>query len=101
MAGEGVLSMGRAFQTAGAKSVIMSLWSVAEQPSILLMEKFLKELLQGNDKITSWNNARAHIRRKALSTHSSGLHSFLLGSQNDLAGADNVATPTVICVQKG
>ncbi len=66
LAGEGVLSMGRAFQAAGARSVIMSLWSVAERPSILLMEEFFKELSQGSDKLAAWTGARAHIRKEGF-----------------------------------
>jgi len=66
LAGEGVMSMGRAFQSAGARSVIMSLWSVAERPSILLMEEFFKELIHGRDKLTAWGNARAHIRKEGF-----------------------------------
>jgi CHAT domain-containing protein len=66
MAGEGVMSMGRAFQAAGAKSVLISLWSVAGQPSILLMEEFFKGLAQGRDKLTAWTDARAHIRREGF-----------------------------------
>jgi CHAT domain-containing protein/Tfp pilus assembly protein PilF len=66
LAGEGVLSMGRAFQCAGARSVIMSLWSVAERPSILLMEEFFKGLSQGSNKLTAWKNARAHVREEGF-----------------------------------
>lgn len=66
LAGEGVISMGRAFQSAGAKSVIMSLWSVAEEPSIMLMEEFFKGLNQGNNKLTAWTNARSHIRKEGF-----------------------------------
>jgi CHAT domain-containing protein/Tfp pilus assembly protein PilF len=66
LAGEGVLSMGRAFQSAGAESVIMSLWSVAEQPSIRLMEEFFKGMKRGNSKLTAWTNARAQIRKEGF-----------------------------------
>ena len=66
LAGEGVMSMGRAFQAAGARSVIMSLWSVAESPSILLMDEFFKELAQGKDKLAAWTSARAHVRNQGF-----------------------------------
>lgn len=66
LAGEGVMSMGRAFQAAGTKSVLMSLWSVAERPSILLMEEFFRQLARGRDKLTAWTAARAHVRSEGF-----------------------------------
>jgi hypothetical protein len=36
LSGEGVMSMGRAFQYAGARSVLMILWSVSEDSSVVL-----------------------------------------------------------------
>jgi CHAT domain-containing protein len=62
LAGEGVLSMGRAFQAAGTKSVIMSLWSVAEEPSIALVDEFFRQRAQGRSKLDAWAGARAHVR---------------------------------------
>ena len=40
--GEGTMGMGRSFQYAGARSVLMSLWSVAERSSVKLVENFFK-----------------------------------------------------------
>ncbi len=62
LAGEGVMSMGRAFQLAGAKSVIMSLWSVSETSSIKLMESFFKNLRQGKSKLEALTQARSELR---------------------------------------
>ncbi len=62
LAGEGVMSMGRAFQLAGAKSVIMSLWSVSETSSIKLMESFFKNLRQGKSKLEALTQARFELR---------------------------------------
>lgn len=64
--GEGVMSMGRAFQYAGGKSVIMSLWSVAEKSSVILIENFFKNLKGGADKITSLEMARKELRRQGF-----------------------------------
>ncbi len=63
LAGEGIMSMGRAFQCAGAKSVIMSLWSVAEEPSVRLMEEFFKVCDQGKTRLEAWTEARNRIRK--------------------------------------
>jgi CHAT domain-containing protein len=64
VSGEGVMGMGRAFQFAGAESVLMSLWSVAEEPSVLLMERFFAHLKETKgDKLASLQRARDDIRR--------------------------------------
>jgi CHAT domain-containing protein len=55
--------MGRAFQSAGAKSVLMSLWSVSEDSSVILMEEFFKHLKGGKSKRDAWTLARADVRK--------------------------------------
>lgn len=64
--GEGVMSMGRSFQYAGAKSILMSLWSVAEKSSVMLIESFFKKLKEGKDKVTSLANARKELREQGF-----------------------------------
>ena len=56
------MGMGRAFQYAGARSVLMSLWSVAEDSTILLTDKFFAYLKQGKDKLEALRLARADVR---------------------------------------
>ena len=55
--------MGRAFQYAGAKSVLMSLWSVAESSSVDLVTGFFKHLREGRNKLEALRLAREEIRR--------------------------------------
>jgi tetratricopeptide (TPR) repeat protein/CHAT domain-containing protein len=62
ISGEGTMGMGRAFQHAGAKSVVMSLWSVSEDASVRLFEAFFKNLKQGRDKLEALTLARREIR---------------------------------------
>ncbi|MEW6532995.1 MAG: CHAT domain-containing tetratricopeptide repeat protein [Thermodesulfobacteriota bacterium] len=66
LAGEGVMSMGRAFQCAGARSVLMSLWSVAESTSVLMTEEFFKQLRNGKGKREAWTSARVEARRQGF-----------------------------------
>jgi CHAT domain-containing protein len=66
LAGEGIMSMGRAFQCAGAKSVVMSLWSVSEDASVPLMEYFFKGLKEGKTKINAWAAARTELRKSGF-----------------------------------
>jgi CHAT domain-containing protein len=49
-AGEGLLGLTRAFQYAGARSVVASLWSVADDSTAQLMKRFYRELSRGRPK---------------------------------------------------
>jgi CHAT domain-containing protein len=57
------MGMGRAFQYAGAKSVLMSLWSVSETASVNLVENFFKYLKEGKSKLEALRLARDAIRK--------------------------------------
>ena len=48
--GEGVMHLGRAFQYAGAKSVLVSLWNVEDVSTNLFGEAFFAALKEGKDK---------------------------------------------------
>jgi tetratricopeptide (TPR) repeat protein len=61
--GEGVMGMGRAFQYAGAKSVLISLWSVAEKPSVMLVESIFRNLRKGTSGLEALRLARREIRQ--------------------------------------
>jgi len=63
VSGEGTMGMGRAFQYAGARSVLMSLWSVSERSSVNLVESFFKHLRQGKNKLEALRLARDEIRK--------------------------------------
>jgi len=63
ISGEGIMGMGRAFQYAGAKSVLMSLWSVAESSSVDLVTSFFKHLREGKNKMEALKLAREEIRK--------------------------------------
>ena len=62
LSGEGVMSMGRAFQYAGAKSVLMSLWEVEEKSAVTLAENFFRYRKDGKTKLESLKLARDDIR---------------------------------------
>ena len=66
LSGEGVMSMGRAFQYAGARSVLMSLWSVAEDSSVKLTESFFQHRKDGKTKLESLKLARDEIRKQGF-----------------------------------
>ncbi|MBI5571374.1 MAG: CHAT domain-containing protein [Desulfomonile tiedjei] len=62
VSGEGVMSMGRAFQYAGARDVLMTLWSVAESASVELVERFFKHRKEGKGDAEALSLARRDIR---------------------------------------
>src|SRR4029434_7288742 len=50
MSGEGILGLTRAFQYAGARSVLASLWSVQDAATADLMTRFYRHLRHGGSK---------------------------------------------------
>jgi len=63
LAGEGMVSLARAFQYAGAHSVLASLWSVDDRKTSLLMEHFYKELRNGKSKAEALRAAQIRFLR--------------------------------------
>jgi CHAT domain-containing protein len=62
--GEGVFGLRRAFQQAGAKSLIMSLWTVSDEATQELMSKFYRNWVEGMSKRESFKNAQQEVRNK-------------------------------------
>ncbi|MCX5795792.1 MAG: CHAT domain-containing protein [Elusimicrobia bacterium] len=62
--GEGTLGLVRAFQLAGADSVLVSLWGVAEDSTTDLARVFFAGLKQGLPPRTALRKARAEVRRQ-------------------------------------
>jgi CHAT domain-containing protein/Flp pilus assembly protein TadD len=55
---EGVMSLGRAFLAAGAASVTVSLWQVADESTAMLMARYYKGLLENKKKSVALAEAR-------------------------------------------
>lgn len=60
---EGVLGLQRAFQMAGARTIIMSLWKVSDEVSKRFMTQFYFHWLAGKTKRTAFAIAQADIRK--------------------------------------
>ncbi len=61
--GEGVLGLTRAFEYAGARSVVSSLWKVSDASSAELMVHFYRHLLDGSGKAEALRRAQLEMRR--------------------------------------
>lgn len=63
VSGEGVLGLGRAFQYGGAKSLLVSLWSVDENASVEFVRHFFENIHNGANQTDALKSAREHIRQ--------------------------------------
>jgi CHAT domain-containing protein/Tfp pilus assembly protein PilF len=64
MEGEGVANFARAFQYAGARSVVVSLWEVASQETVEYMVAFYGHLKNGKSRAQALKLARQEIKAK-------------------------------------
>lgn len=71
--GEGVYGLRRAFTLAGARTLILSLWSVPDKPTKELMVNFYTKILQGTEKANALREAQREMitaRREAKQSDS-------------------------------
>ena len=64
MQGEGVLNFARAFQQAGSRSVMVSLWNIPVDESMQFYTAFYKALKEGKPKLEALKVARQVVRAK-------------------------------------
>ncbi len=62
--GEGVFGLQRGFKKAGAQTIVMSLWKVADESTQLLMVEFFKNLTAGQSKRAAFLAAQKTVREK-------------------------------------
>ena len=62
--GEGVFGLQRGFKKAGAQTIVMSLWSVSDESTQLLMVEFFKNLTAGQSKRAAFLSAQKVVREK-------------------------------------
>lgn len=62
--GEGVFGLQRAFQVAGTKALIMSLWKVNDEATQLLMTHFYRNWSKGLSKSDAFRSAQMEVRNR-------------------------------------
>ena len=69
LGGDGVLGLSQAFQLAGAKAVLASLWNVPDQVTSQLMTSFYRTLAEGEDAASALRTAQLEVlaRQRARS----------------------------------
>jgi CHAT domain-containing protein len=76
--GEGMFGLRRAFQHAGAETVIMSLWSVPDKETSQLMDGFYRRWLEGRSKREALRESAIELLKESRSKRGCG-HPLLWG----------------------
>jgi CHAT domain-containing protein/Tfp pilus assembly protein PilF len=74
MGGEGLVGLTRAFQYAGARSVLASLWSVADESTAELMKRFYGYLKSGKNKDEALRQAQLDLIKDPSARYSHPFH---------------------------
>lgn len=77
LAGEGIMSLGRAFSYAGVNSLLLSRWDVPDDTTPEIMSTFYRELKNGKDKSEALREAKLNFLNQASDSRS---HPFFWGS---------------------
>lgn len=78
LSAEGIIGLSRAFIAAGARSVLVSLWSVSDQATSLLMRAFYRQYLAGDGKAEALRKAVSEVKAKPEYGHPRYWAGFIL-----------------------
>ncbi|MEM9337939.1 MAG: CHAT domain-containing tetratricopeptide repeat protein [Bacteroidota bacterium] len=91
--GEGIMSLGRAFQYAGVQSLVLSRWEVADDVAPALMERFYARLQEGKTRSEALRLAKLDFLEEAAPSRTAPYYwgsFYLLGKD----GAMDFPTPS-------
>jgi CHAT domain-containing protein/tetratricopeptide (TPR) repeat protein len=78
ISGEGMLGLCRAFLVAGARSVVVSQWSVSDRATMELMSAFYQHYLHSGNKAVALQQAMQTVRSQAEYSHPRYWASFIV-----------------------
>ena len=67
MKGEGVVGIARAFLAAGARSVLVTLWAIDDEATMVFMKSFYKYLKKGKTASTAVHHSIKSLRESEFS----------------------------------
>lgn len=73
---EGVFGLQRGFKKCGAKTILMSLWSVDDKATELLMKGFYQSLTEGHGKQSALRKAREAVRQYAVTRNGNVVYPY-------------------------
>ena len=89
--GEGLIGLARAFQYAGANSLVVTLWAVNDACTSLFMQEFYKTLLAGYTKDEALLRGAKALQKRPEWNHPYYWSAFiLLGDRKNVAGPDEI-----------
>ncbi len=77
--GEGVFGLPRAFRTAGARNILMSLWKVPDKETSELMSLFYKHLLEGSSNVDALRDAQLSMRATVKKRYNNDISLYWAG----------------------
>ncbi|MBQ4819734.1 tetratricopeptide repeat protein [Aquimarina sp. MMG016] len=90
--GEGIMSLGNAFQYAGTKSLLLTSWAVSDQTTPELMKYFYSNLKKGMNKSKALQQAKLQYLNNAAVNRTNPFYwggFYLLGNSNAIDFSDN------------
>jgi CHAT domain-containing protein len=87
-AGDELVGLGRGFLYAGAGALLVSLWRVADDAAVLLMDHVYRALLAGTSKAAALRNAQCALHRANPQLHPAFWGAFqLIGDASPLSAS--------------
>lgn len=94
--GEGIISLGRGFMYAGAKSIISTLWSVNDRSSMEIMSKFYTNVKKGEKKDTALRKAKLDYLNETTKPHPAYWAGFTATGDMSAIAFDKSASPVKV-----
>lgn len=76
VSGEGVFGLQRGLKMAGVNSILMTLWSVDDTATQILMTQFYQNLLSGMSKREALSKAKIYLRNYTIDSHGNAIKRY-------------------------